>query len=50
VFESQIPAGRIGNADEVAQRVVWLCSPSASYVNGACLPVNGGFYTTLMTN
>jgi NAD(P)-dependent dehydrogenase (short-subunit alcohol dehydrogenase family) len=39
MFESQIPAGRIGDADEVAHTVLWLCSP----INGACLPVDGGF-------
>jgi NAD(P)-dependent dehydrogenase (short-subunit alcohol dehydrogenase family) len=33
---------RIGTADEVAQAIVWLLSPAASYVHGATLDVGGG--------
>ncbi len=36
------PSGRLGTPDEVAQAVVWLCSDHASFVNGACLSVDGG--------
>ena len=36
------PSGRIGTAEEVADAVVWLCSEHASFVNGACLSVDGG--------
>lgn len=36
------PSGRIGTPEEVANAVVWLCSESASFVNGACLSVDGG--------
>jgi len=43
VFEAAIPAGRLGEPDEAAEAVVWLSSPAASYINGACLPVDGGF-------
>jgi len=43
IFEAAIPAGRIGQPSEAAEAVVWLCSPAASYINGACLPVDGGF-------
>ena len=37
------PIGRFGQPEEVATAVVWLCSPEASFVVGAILPVDGGF-------
>jgi NAD(P)-dependent dehydrogenase (short-subunit alcohol dehydrogenase family) len=36
-----IPLGRAGEPEEVAETVLWLLSPAASYVSGACLPVGG---------
>ena len=36
---------RIGVPDDIAAAVVYLCSPQASYVNGTCLLVDGGFLT-----
>jgi 3-oxoacyl-[acyl-carrier protein] reductase len=39
-----IPLGRLGRIDDVAQAVVFLCSPAAAYVTGATLHVNGGMY------
>ncbi|WP_226621745.1 3-oxoacyl-[acyl-carrier-protein] reductase [Alloyangia pacifica] len=38
----QIPAGRMGTADEIAAAVLYLSSPEAAYVTGATLHVNGG--------
>jgi NAD(P)-dependent dehydrogenase (short-subunit alcohol dehydrogenase family) len=37
-----IPMGRPGSANEVAEAVAWLVSPSASYVTGTVLEVGGG--------
>ena len=41
---SQIPLRRFGKAEEVAQMVVFLCSPEGDYVTGAELEVNGGLF------
>jgi A-factor type gamma-butyrolactone 1'-reductase (1S-forming) len=38
---------RLGEAHEVASAIAWLCSGSASYVNGAVLTVDGGGATRL---
>jgi NAD(P)-dependent dehydrogenase (short-subunit alcohol dehydrogenase family) len=37
-----IPLGRPGQPEEVAEAVLWLLSPAASYVHGAILDVSGG--------
>ncbi|MFF2543318.1 3-hydroxybutyrate dehydrogenase [Kitasatospora sp. NPDC058063] len=34
---------RLIEPDEVAQLALWLCSPTASYITGASLPVDGGW-------
>ena len=36
------PLGRIGEPEEVAQAVIWLCSPAASFITGHTLPIDGG--------
>jgi 3-oxoacyl-[acyl-carrier protein] reductase len=38
----QIPAGRMGEADEIAAAVLYLSSTEAAYITGATLHVNGG--------
>ncbi len=37
----ELPAGRLGRPEEVAFAVVMLASPRASWITGACLPVDG---------
>ncbi len=37
------PMGRIGEPEEVASAVAFLCLPAASYVTGECIAVDGGF-------
>ncbi|KQB15638.1 3-oxoacyl-ACP reductase FabG [Rhodobacter capsulatus] len=39
---TQIPAGRMGAAEEIAAAVLYLASPEAGYVTGTTLSVNGG--------
>ncbi len=40
--ESEIPLGRMGNAEEVAAAVAWAASDQASYVTGTTIVVDGG--------
>ena len=44
---SRIPAGRMGEPDEVAAVIGFLASDEAAYVNGATIDVNGGEYAPL---
>lgn len=41
---TQIPLGRLGQAEEIAKVVGFLASEGAAYVTGATVPVNGGMY------
>jgi 3-oxoacyl-[acyl-carrier protein] reductase len=40
----QVPLGRLGRADDVAQAVAFLASPGADYITGCTLHVNGGMH------
>jgi NAD(P)-dependent dehydrogenase (short-subunit alcohol dehydrogenase family) len=37
------PVGRLGRPEEIADAVVWLCSPRSSFVTGQAIAVDGGF-------
>ena len=37
------PTGRLGAPEEVAAAVAFLCGPEAGWLNGACIPLDGGF-------
>ncbi|HEY2614168.1 MAG TPA: 3-oxoacyl-ACP reductase family protein [Chthoniobacterales bacterium] len=43
-FIKQIPLGRLGDAENIVDAALFLCSPMASYITGHVLSVNGGFY------
>ncbi len=42
IVEREIPMRRLGKPEEVAATIYFLCSPQASYVNGAEIHINGG--------
>ncbi len=44
-LSKQIPMGRLGTADEIAQSVLFLAGDSGSYITAQTLHVNGGMYT-----
>ncbi len=37
------PMARLGEAEEIGRAIVWLCTPEASFITGAALPVDGGY-------
>ena len=42
-FMARTPMGRVGEPQEVAAAVAFLCLPASSYITGSCLAVDGGF-------
>lgn len=42
--KKRIPLGRVGQPEEVAGAVSFLCSPDSSYISGVTLSVNGGLF------
>ncbi|EQB11126.1 SDR family NAD(P)-dependent oxidoreductase [Sphingobium lactosutens] len=45
-LKSRHPIGRFGRPDEVGDAAVWLLSNGSSFVNGAAIPVDGGYLAT----
>ncbi len=43
-FLQQIPLGRMGKPEDVAEVVFWLCSEASAYVTGQVIHVNGGMH------
>jgi 3-oxoacyl-[acyl-carrier protein] reductase len=43
-LEKQIPLERLGNVQDIAATVLFLCSPGAAYITGEVINVNGGMY------
>jgi 3-oxoacyl-[acyl-carrier protein] reductase len=43
---SGIPLGRLGQPDDIAAAVAWLAGPSAAWITGQTIHVNGGMYMT----
>lgn len=43
-FLAQIPMGRMGEPEEVAETVYWLASDSATYITGQVIHISGGLF------
>ncbi len=44
MYQTMIPLGRLGRAEDVAAAVTFLAGPGASYITGQVLHINGGMY------
>lgn len=45
MLEQMHPIGRLGAPDEIGEVVAWLCSDAPAFLNGAYIPVDGGYLT-----
>ncbi|MCB1914051.1 MAG: SDR family oxidoreductase, partial [Rhodocyclaceae bacterium] len=45
-YHDAIPLNRYGTEEEIAEVIVFLCSPKASYLTGQMISVDGGFNAT----
>ena len=43
-YIEQMPLGRVGTVDDVAEAVRFLAGPESSWITGACLPIDGGHH------
>jgi 3-oxoacyl-[acyl-carrier protein] reductase len=43
-LKAQIPLGRLGQPEDIAEAVAFLASPQAGYITGTELHVNGGMF------
>lgn len=43
-YVDQMPLGRVGTVDDVAEAVRFLAGPESSWITGACLPIDGGHH------
>jgi 3-oxoacyl-[acyl-carrier protein] reductase len=41
---STVPLGRYGNADDIAQAALFLCSPASNWITGTSLDISGGMW------
>jgi len=48
-YAAQIPSGRLGTAEDIAQAAVFLAGDAAEFINGVVLPVDGAIYARLAT-
>lgn len=45
-FDKLHPIGRLGQPEEIAEAVIWLCSPSSSFVTGHAMALDGGLLSS----
>lgn len=43
-LDGQAPLGRYGQAEDIAQSILFLASPASSWITGTTIDINGGQY------